>query len=140
MRAHLEGLASHLSPLGVRIHLYRANNAPGELTERVPYIVLAGGWSPGEESMSGPAGSRTSDIVITCVDDRASNAALLASRVLTLLPLGEWVRLPVPGHVVDVKCTESRPVEVDLDIRLPNSNLHPGVGHILLDLRSTPRS
>lgn len=142
MREHLKALAEVLEPLGYPVHLYYAHplgDDPDEVPP-VPYLVLGAAWGYGEEiPVCATTASLDTTATVTCAASTAEGADVVAERVATLLsPGGAWQRVPLAGRTFEARATGFTQAEVDRDLRLPNSNRHPGVAHVLLRLHSEP--
>lgn len=141
MRAHLRALAAHLEPLGYPVHLYRAEGARAEETPPVPFLVLGGSWSRGEDApLCDSTETLDTTIRITGTASTTEGAGVVMDRVRLLLsPGGGWSSVPMEGRAVQVKRlrAEVDPM-ADPDLRLPNSDRHPGFGVDSYRLRSVP--
>lgn len=141
MRAHLNALKAALTPLGYPVHLFYAA-PPGEdadVVPPVPYLVLGGAWGFGEAPVCGRTESLDTSVTVICAASTAEGADVVAGRVRSLLsPDGGFSRVPMAGRVVEVKADGFTEATVDRDLRLPNSNRHPGVAHVLLQMYSDP--
>lgn len=146
MRDHLNALAAHLEQLGYPVHLYRANPLKGadeDTVPPVPYLVLRGAWGSGDEV---PASDSTTtldtEVRVTATATTAEGAGVVLERVRGLLsPRSDWTSVPMDGRVVQVKRARAEiDPDVDMDLRLPGSNRHPGFGVDSYRLHSTPRS
>lgn len=140
MREHLRALADVLDPLGYPVHLFYAEGATADVVPPVPYLVLRAGWDYGEDVpvCSTTAGLDTSATVI-CAASTAEGASVVTGRVGALVsPGGAWEHVPMAGRTFWVRATGFTEASVDRDLRLPNSNTHPGVAHVLLRLHSEP--
>lgn len=141
MRAHLAALADHLraaTPLAV--HLYRAEGPSEGVVPRTPFLVLRGGYEADEDAVCGESDGLDATARVTCTADSADSAALVADRVREVLsPRRGWSRVPMAGRVVEVRLerVEVEP-QSDLDLRLPNSDRHPGFCVLAFRLVSQP--
>lgn len=145
MRAHLRALADHLGELGYPVHLFYAHpveGQSGDTVPEVPYLVLRAAWSPGEDL---PFCDETDDLdtsaLITAAATTAEGVSVVLDRVRKYLsPSGAWSDVPMAGRLVNVKWlrNEVEPT-VDRDLRLPNSNRHPGYGVDRYRLLSQPK-
>lgn len=142
MRDHLRALAAHLAPLGYPVHLYRADGADAGTVPPVPYLVLRGAWDVGEVPVCGATDDLDTEVRITGTATTAEGAGVVLDRVRDFLsPSAGWSTVPMAGRTVRVKRVRSEiPPDADLDLRLPNSNRHPGFGVDSYRLHSTPRS
>lgn len=146
MRSHLQALAAHLAPLGYPVHLYRANpqpGDPGDMVPPVPYLVLRGAWDSGDEiPLSDSTTTLDTEVRVTATATTAEGAGVVLDRVRALLsPRSDWTSVPMEGWVVQVKRARAEiEPDVDMDLRLPGSNRHPGFGVDSYRLHSTPRS
>ena len=146
MRSHLNALAAHLAALGYPVHLYRANPPAGadeDTVPPVPYLVLRGAWDSGDEiPLSDATTTLDTEVRVTATATTAEGAGVVLDRVRGLMsPRSDWTRVPMEGRVVQVKRARAEiEPDVDMDLRLPGSNRHPGFGVDSYRLHSTPRS
>ncbi len=146
MRAHLRALAAHLEQLGYPVHLYRAHGAVAtdgvEVVPAVPYLVLGGAWDSGDEAaVCNETDTLDTEFRVTATATTAEGAGVVLDRVRGLLsPRAGWSVVPMAGRAASVKRARSE-VEpsVDMDLRLPNSNRHPGFAVDSYRLRSVPK-
>lgn len=146
MRPHLRALAAHLAPLGYPVHLYRAHPVDGQPVDTVPavpYLVLRGAWDSGDEIPAcDKSATLDTEVRVTATATTAEGAGVVLDRVRALLsPLSNWTAVPMADRLVQVKRARAEiEPDVDMDLRLPGSNLHPGFGVDSYRLHSTPRS
>lgn len=139
MRGHLQALATALAPLGYPVHMFYAHPLDDGSMQPVPYLVLGGAWGYGEEPVCGATDSLSAAVTVTCAASTAEGASVVAGRVGEhLSPGGAWTPVPMAGRKAEVRATGFTDPEVDRDVRLPNSNRHPGVAHVLLRMASDP--
>lgn len=146
MRAHLRAVAARLEVLGYPVHLYRANPLAGEdegTVPPVPYLVLNGSWGVGDEiPVCDETETLDTEFRLTATATTAEGAGVVLERARGLLsPRANWTAVPMTDRVVQVKRARAEIVPtVDMDLRLPGSNRHPGFGVDSYRLHSTPRS
>jgi len=145
VRAHLRALAEHLGQLGYPVHLYRATGSVAadgvEVVPAVPYLVLRGAWdNPDEVPVSDEHDELGTEVRVTATATTAEGAGVVLERVRGLLsPRGSWTVVPMAGRSVQVKRARAEvEPDVDMDLRLPNSNRHPGFGVDSYRLHSSP--
>ncbi|MDO5534118.1 MAG: hypothetical protein Q4F65_05655 [Propionibacteriaceae bacterium] len=143
MRAHLRAVVAALEPLGYPVHLLHAN-PPGDdasTVPPVPYLVLRGAWANPDDM---PACDATDDLdtalFITGTASTAEGALVVLDRVRRhLSPSMRPTRLDLAGRAAQVRWVRNEvEPQVDRDLRLPNSNRHPGFGVDSYRLTSQP--
>lgn len=146
MRSHLRALAAHLEQLGYPVHLYRASGSIAEdgveVVPPVPYLVLGGAWDPGAElPVCGSTDTLDTEVRLTAAATTAEGAGVVLDRARTLLsPRANWTAFPMGDRVAQVKRARNEiPPGVDMDLRLPGSNRHPGFGVDSYRLHSIPK-
>ena len=145
MRVHLRALAAALEPLGYPVHLLHANPASTtdgtDVVPPVPYLVLRGAWrSPEEMPVCERTDSLDTPVYITGTASTAEGALVVLDRVRRhLSPHLAPTVLAVTGRTAQVRWVRNEvEPQVDRDLRLPNSNRHPGFGVDSYRLTSEP--
>jgi hypothetical protein len=143
VRAALKAIAEHLQDEldllgGARITVYE-DYAYGVAA---PYVVLQ---APSldhhdDESLSGPSeGEAGGTFTVTCVHVNTDGARWVADRVRGVLsPSLAPTLIPADSHLETLWAGPLGPVVVDRDVRLPNTNQHPGVAIEEYELSSQP--
>jgi len=132
VRAHIDAIVTVLAPLGHEVHFVDVPDVPA-----YPYILL---WSsagvPGREV---PLCDQHTDL------DTQLGVTMVAATPLGVLRLAGLVRpildgapLTVPDRSARLDLVDSRDVQVDRDVTLPQPDRHPAYGVDLYRLRSTP--
>ena len=139
MRGHLQAVASFLAPLGYPVHLFHAEGPGDGVTPPVPYLVLRGpSWDTGDEvGVCGGRDQLDTRVNVTAAASTAEGALVVLGRVRDLV--GARAVLSVAGRAAQVSDhrSEVNP-QIDWDLRLPNSNRHPGFGVDSYRLTSHP--
>lgn len=136
MKAHIDAVKTLLAPWGMPVHYGDVPDDPSHPTT-YPYVLL---WSS--------AGRMISDEVCGTPDDlndllgvttvaATADAALVAVRKVRSYLMGK--RPSVAGRYVQpLRLADSRPVEVDEQVSLPDTNRHPAYLVDLYRLISEP--
>lgn len=130
MRAHLRALEAHLAPLGYPVHLLHAEGANTAEVPPVPYLVLRSpSWASDRAPLVSDGGLDT-EVRVTAAASTAEGAMVVLNRVRALLsPDDRPTRVPMQGRFVEIAWARSEvEPQIDTDLRLPNSNRHPGFG------------
>ena len=105
-------------------------------TPVLPYFVLWGpaGTLPEESTVAGQLSTDfDTDVYVTAVAGTAEGVLTMQAAARTALR-----SLTVTGHLVALTLTDSRPLMVDRDVILPNTDRHPVYGVDVYRLQSTP--
>lgn len=143
MREHLRALADVLEPLGYPVHLFYAHPLGDDAGEvpLVPYLVLRSGWGrPDDMPVCGETEDLDTTVLVTAAATTAEGAGVVLGRVRALLsPSMQRTTIPMLERAASVRWLRSE-IEptVDRDVRLPNSNRHPGFGVDSYHLHSVP--
>ena len=139
MIRHLHALRERLSDRAP-VHIGGVEGEPG--TVPVPPYLIA--WSSAGEagrdpSIGGACGSMSDMVGVTCVAGTEEGAIILATSVREDLTPGFGPgSITVPGRHVTLTHSQSRPVQVDRDVRITGTNTHPAYGVELFRLDSQP--
>lgn len=131
MLAHITAVKALLAPLGYAVYYVDVPEAPA-----FPYVLLwgTGGIAGPEQPMSGPA-DLTDRLGVTCVAGTPEGVLIAAARVRGVLDGAEPA---VAGRRVWLSLWDSRAVQVDREVTIPNTNRHPAYGVDLYALTSVP--
>ena len=144
MRAHLNALKAALEPLGYPVHLFYAHPLTGQpegTVPAVPYLVLRGAWdAPEDMPLCGTSDGLDTTVYVTAAASTAEGASIVLGRVRALLsPSLSRTSVPMAGRRMSVRWLRSEvEPQVDRDLRLPNSDRHPGFGVDSYHLNSVP--
>lgn len=146
MIAHLDALAARLAEIApVYIGEAEARDGAGSiLTGRVPevpYLLLwTGAGTAGDDlPVCGPHGSLAATVNVTCVAGTPRGAVMLATSVReSLTPGFGHGALAVTNRHVTLSHVDSRPVQVDRDVRITDTNTHPAYVVEIFGLDSQP--
>jgi hypothetical protein len=123
------------------VHLFHAEGPSEAETPAVPFLVLGGAWERGDElPVCDETDELDTELRITATASTVEGASIVLDRVRGhLSPRGSWTPVPMTGRHVAVKREQSGyEPQIDRDLRLPNTNRHPGTGVDLYRLVSTP--
>ena len=105
-------------------------------TPVLPYFVLWGpsGTLPEESTVVGQLSTDfDTDVYVTAVAGTAEGVFTMQAAARSALS-----SLSVAGHLVAVTLSDSRPLMVDRDVILPNTDRHPVYGVDVYRIQSTP--
>ena len=105
-------------------------------TPVLPYFVLWGpsGTLPEESTVAGQLSTDfDTDVYVTAVAGTAEGVFTMQAAARSALS-----SLSVAGHLVAVTLSDSRPLMVDRDVILPNTDRHPVYGVDVYRIQSTP--
>lgn len=143
MRQHLNAIKAELVPLGYPVHLYYANSLTDDpaVVPPVPYLVLRGAWDrPEDMPVCGESDDLDTTVLLTAAATTAEGAGVVLDRARGVLsPSMQRTPVPMLDRAASVRWlrNEVEPT-VDRDLRLPNSNRHPGYGVDSYHLHSVP--
>ena len=130
MKAHYAAIETALTAL------YTTYVVDVPVTPTLPYFVLWGpsGTLPEESTVVGQLSTDfDTDVYVTAVAGTAEGAFTMQAAARSALS-----SLSVAGHLVAVTLSDSRPLMVDRDVILPNTDRHPVYGVDVYRLQSTP--
>ncbi len=132
MRAHIAAIEALLEPWGMPVYYGDVDDDP-----TYPYVLL---WSTGGRLVSDEVCGTQDDLNdllgVTVVADTTEGALAAVAKVRAHL-LGQ--RPLVSGrHVQPLRLTDSRPIEIDEQVTLPDTNTHPAYVVDLYRLISEP--
>lgn len=138
MRPLLDSIRALLATLSPVYPVYFVE-VPSTATR--PYVLLwAGAGAPGlEESVDGVRADIDAQVGVTCVGDTSEAALAVAAKVRTVLaPGGAHAIVSATGWRAVLRLTDSRPVTIDTDVTIPNTNRHPSYGVDLYRIVAIP--
>lgn len=130
MKAHYTAIEAALTALYVTYVV----DVPA--TPTLPYYVLWGpaGTLPEESTVAGQLSTDfDTDVYVTAVAGTAEGVFTMQAAARSALS-----SLSVAGHLVAVTLSDSRPLMVDRDVILPNTDRHPVYGVDVYRIQSTP--
>ena len=130
MKAHYAAIEAALAAL------YTTYVVDVPVTPTLPYYVLWGpaGTRPEEATVGGQLWDDVdTDVYVTAVAGTAEGVLTMQAAARSALS-----SLSVAGHLVAVTLSDSRPLMVDRDVILPNTDRHPVYGVDVYRLQSTP--
>ena len=126
MIRHLNALRERLSNFAP-VHIGGVEGEPGTVPTP-PYLIVwsSAGGAGRDPSIGGACGSMSDTVGVTCVAGTEEGAIILGTSVREDLTPGFGPgSLAVPGRHVTLTHSQSRPVQVDRDVRITNTNTHP---------------